>query len=91
MRLARVITGAMLLTGSIFALQTTTNPNPAPDTYDQNTYNPYNNRPVEVRTGHGGWGLLGLLGLTGLFGLRKRETIVRGQDEYLNEQRRRVA
>lgn len=93
MRLARVITGAMLLTGSILAQPTPTSPtNPSPDTYDQNTYNnPYNSRPVEVRTGHGGWGLLGLLGLTGLLGLRRRETIVRGQDEYLNDQRRRVA
>jgi MYXO-CTERM domain-containing protein len=86
MRLARTVIGAMLFSGSIFA-QTTTNPNPNPDTYDQNVYN----RPVEVRTGHGGWGLLGLLGLTGLLGLRRRETIARDRDEYLNEQRRRVA
>jgi MYXO-CTERM domain-containing protein len=81
----------MLFAGSIFAqpTPTTPSPNPTPDTYD--TYNNPYNRPVEVRTGHGGWGLLGLLGLTGLLGLRKRDTIVRGQDEYLNEQRRRVA
>ena len=88
MRLARVIVGAMLLTGSILAQETTTTPNPNPDTY--NPYNTYN-RPVEVNTGHGGWGLLGLLGLSGLFGLRRRETIVRGREEYLNQQGRRVA
>lgn len=87
MRLTRVIIGATLFIGSIFAQPTTPSPNPNPDTYDQNTYN----RPIEVRTGRGGWGLLGLFGLCGLFGLRKRETIVRGQDEYLNDQRRRVA
>lgn len=90
MRLTRVIIGAALFTGSMLAQPTTTSPNPNPDTFDQNTY-PYNNRPVEVRTGHGGWGLLGLFGLTGLLGLRRRDSIVRGQDEYLNEQRRRVA
>lgn len=86
-----VLIGAMLLTASTFAQQTDTspNPNPNPDAYTRDTYN--YNRPVEGRTGYGNWGLLGLLGLTGLFGLRRGETIVRGRDEYLNEQRRRVA
>ena len=89
MRLARVTIGAMLLTGSIFA-QTTTSPNPNPDTYNQNPFNTYHDTTA-VKTGHGGWGLLGLLGLLGLTGLRRRETIVRGRTEYSNEPRRRVA
>jgi len=92
MRLTRAIIGATLFTGSIFAQTTPVTPNPNTDTYDQNTYNnPYNNRPVEARTGHGGWGLLGLFGLCGLLGMRRHGTVVRGQDEYLNDQRRRVA
>jgi MYXO-CTERM domain-containing protein len=84
---ARVLVGAMLLTAPVFAQPVPTNPNPNPEVYPPNTYN----RPVEVRTGYGNWGLLGLLGLTGLLGLRRRETIARGRDEYLDEQRRRVA
>lgn len=88
MRLAPLIIGGMLLAASAFA-QTTTNPNPNPDAY---TYNPYTyNRPVKVRTSYGGWGLLGLFGLAGLLGGRRRETIVRGRDEYVTDQRRRVA
>jgi len=80
--------GAILLTASAFAQQQPdTNQNPNPDAYTPNTYN----RPVEVRTGYGNWGLLGLLGLTGLLGRGRRETIVRGRDEYVNEPGRRVA
>lgn len=82
-----VLIGAMLLTASTFAQQTDTSRNPNPDAYTPDAYN----RPVEGRTGNGNWGLLGLLGLTGLLGLRRGETIVRGRDEYLNEQQRRVA
>jgi MYXO-CTERM domain-containing protein len=83
-----LVLGAALLTASAFGQQqpdTTRNLNP--DAYNRDAYN----RPTEVRTDYGNWGLLGLLGLTGLLGLRRRETIVRGRDEYLNEQRRRVA
>jgi MYXO-CTERM domain-containing protein len=88
MRLAPLIVSGMLLTASAFA-QTTTNPNPNPDAYTQNPYT--YNRPVVVKTGYGGWGLLGLFGLCGLLGRRRRETIVRGRDEYVTDQRRRVA
>lgn len=88
-----VLIGAMLLTVSAFAQTPDTSRYPNADTRD--TYNrPVEGRtgyPVEGRTGYGDWGLLGLLGLTGLLGLRRRETIVRGREEYLNEQRRRVA
>ena len=84
---ASLIIGAVLLTVPIVAQQQTTqNPNPNAYTYNQ-PYNP----PVEVRNGNGGWGLLGLLGLAGLFGLRRRETIVRRRDTYLDEKGRRVA
>jgi MYXO-CTERM domain-containing protein len=83
---APVLIGVALLTASAFGQQPDTSQNPNPDAYTRDTYG----RPVDVRTDYGNWGLLGLLGLTGLFGLRRRETIVRG-DEYLNEQRRRVA
>jgi MYXO-CTERM domain-containing protein len=86
MHRASVIIGAVLLAAPSFAQQTTENPNPNVNNYNQ----PYN-RPVEVRNGNGGWGLLGLLGLAGLLGLRRRETIVRGQDAYLDEKGRRVA
>lgn len=82
-----LLIGAALLAASAFGQQQDTSRNPNPDAYTRDTYS----RPTEVRTDYGNWGLLGLLGLTGLFGLRRRETIVRGRDEYLNEQRRRVA
>jgi MYXO-CTERM domain-containing protein len=82
-----VFIGALLLTASTFAQQPDTSQIPNPDTYNQNAYN----RPAEVRTGYGNWGLLGLLGLAGLLGLRRGETVARGRDEYLDEQRRRVA
>ena len=82
-----LLIGAMLLTASAFGQQPDTIRNPNADTYTRDTYG----RPAEVRTDYGNWGLLGLLGLTGLLGLRRRETIVRGRDEYLDEQRRRVA
>jgi len=93
MRRVPLFIGAMLLTASSFAQEPNTTGNPSPDTSTRDYYN----RPVEGRTGYGNytnygnWGLLGLLGLTGLLGLRRRETIVRGRDEYLNDQRRRVA
>ena len=87
MRRVPLFIGAILLTASTFAQEPNTTRNPNPDTNTRDYYN----RPVEVGTGYGNWGLLGLLGLTGLLGLRRRETIVRGRDEYLNEQRRRVA
>ena len=94
MRRMPLFIGAMLLTASSFAQEPNTTVNPTPDTSTRDYYN----RPVEGRTGYnygntnyGNWGLLGLLGLTGLLGLRRRETIVRGRDEYLNDQRRRVA
>jgi MYXO-CTERM domain-containing protein len=80
-----VLIGAMLLTASAFAQQPDTSQNPNPYGSTQDTYN----RPMEVRTGPGNWGLLGLLGLAGLLGLRRGETVRR--DEYLDEQRRRVA
>jgi MYXO-CTERM domain-containing protein len=83
---APVLIGAVLLTASTFGQQPDTSRIPNPDAYTRDSYN----RP-EVTTGYGNWGLLGLLGLTGLFGLRRRETMVRGRGEYLNEQGRRVA
>jgi len=86
MHRARLIAGMFLLTVSGFAQQqpdTSQIPNPNPPT----TYN----QPVEIRHGYGNWGLLGLFGLCGLFGRRRRETIVRDRDEYVTEQRRRVA
>jgi MYXO-CTERM domain-containing protein len=87
---ASVTIGVVLLAASAFAQQSGTTQNANPNTYPQNTYNqPYT--PVEVRHGNGGWGLLGLFGLAGLLGLRRREAIVRGRDEYVGEQRRRVA
>jgi MYXO-CTERM domain-containing protein len=84
-----VLIGTMLLATSVFAQEPDTSRTTNPDAYTRDTYT----RPVEGRTGsgYGNWGLLGLLGLTGLLGLRRGETIVRGRDEYLNEQRRRVA
>ena len=87
MRKASVLIGTVLLTASAFGQQPDTSRNPNPDAYTRDAYG----RPVEVGTGYGNWGLLGLLGLSGLLGLRRRETIVRGRDEYLDEQRRRVA
>ena len=78
----RVLTGVLLLTGSSFAQQPQ---NPNPDTYTREPYN----RPVERTSGTGNWGLLGLLGLTGLLGLRRRAAI--GRDEYVTDQRRKVA
>ena len=94
MRCVPLFIGAMLLTASSFAQEPNTTVNPNPDTSTRDYYN----RPVEGRAGYGNygnnygnWGLLGLLGLTGLLGLRRRETIVRGRDENLNDQRRRVA
>jgi MYXO-CTERM domain-containing protein len=84
---ATVIIGALLLAAPGFAQQQTTqNPNP-----DANTYNQPYNQPVQVHNGNGGWGLLGLLGLTGLLGLRRRETVVRGRDTYFDEKGRKVA
>jgi MYXO-CTERM domain-containing protein len=85
MRRASLFIGAVLLTASGFAQPTDTSRVPNPDAY--NTYN----RPVNVRTGPGNWGLLGLLGLAGLFGLRRGQTVIRDREDYLNEQRRRVA
>ena len=82
---AHAFIGVLLLSVSSFAQQPSTRPNT--DTYTRDSYN----RPVDGTSGYGGWGLLGLLGLTGLFGLRRRETIVRGRDEYVTGQRRRVA
>jgi hypothetical protein len=87
MRRIPVWVGAMLLAMCTFAQQPDATPNTNPDAYTRDTYS----RPVEGRTGYGNWGLLGLLGLTGLLGLRRGETIVRSRDEYLNEQRRKVA
>jgi len=84
---ASLIIGVVLLTAPSFAQQQTTQ-NPNRDAY---TYNQPYNRPVEVRNGNGGWGLLGLLGLAGLLGLRRRETVVRGRDTYLDKKGRRVA
>jgi MYXO-CTERM domain-containing protein len=81
-----VLLGGVLLAASTYAQQPDTSRNPN-DAYTRDTYN----RPVETRTGPGNWGLLGLFGLTGLLGLRRGETIARGRDEYLNEQRRKVA
>jgi MYXO-CTERM domain-containing protein len=92
---ASVLIGVVMLLAPGFAQQPATTQNPNPN-IPQNTYNqpqhyypPYNT--VVVRHGSGGWGLLGLLGLAGLFGLRRRETIVGSRDEYVGEQRRRVA
>lgn len=92
-----VLIGAMLLATGAFAQQPDTSPNTNPNAYTPDTYS----RPMEGRAGYGNagygnsgyglWGLLGLLGLSGLLGLRRSETIVRGRDEYLDEQRRRVA
>jgi len=82
-----LLIGAALLTVSAFGQQPDTSRYPSPDAYTRDTYS----RPTEARTDYGNWGLLGLLGLTGLLGLRRREPIVRGREEYLNEQRRRVA
>jgi MYXO-CTERM domain-containing protein len=93
---ASVFIGVVLLMMAPgFAQQPATNQNPNPNT-PQNTYNqpqPYypHYNTVVVRHGSGGWGLLGLIGLSGLLGLRRRETIVRSRDEYVDEQRRRVA
>jgi MYXO-CTERM domain-containing protein len=87
MRRIPLFIGAAVLTVSSFAQQTNTGRNLNPDAYTRDTYN----RPVDVRTGSGNWGLLGLLGLAGLFGLRRGERIIRDREEYLNEQRRRVA
>ena len=77
-----VLTGVVLLTASSFAQQPQS---PSPDTYTREPYN----RPVERTSGTGNWGLLGLLGLTGLLGLRRRGAI--GRDEYVTDQRRKVA
>jgi MYXO-CTERM domain-containing protein len=82
-----VFIGALLLTASTFAQEPDTSRIPNPDAYTRDSYN----RPVEVKTGYGNWGLLGLLGLAGLLGLRRGETIARGRNEYLNEQRPKVA
>ena len=79
-----VFIGAVFLAASAFAQPADTNRNPNPDAY---TYN----RPVEVRTGYGNWGLLGLLGLSGLAGLFRRETRVHGEEDYLNQRGRKVA
>jgi MYXO-CTERM domain-containing protein len=89
MNRAHVLIGVLLLTASGFAQQpgTTRNPSLNPDAYTRDTYN----RPVQYRTGSGNWGLLGLFGLLGLSGLRRRDTMVRGRDEFISEQRRRVA
>jgi MYXO-CTERM domain-containing protein len=84
---APVLIGAVLLAASAFAQQPNANPNPYPDTYNRDAYG----RPVEIRTGYGNWGLLGLIGLAGLFGGRRRETIIRGREEFLNEPRNRAA
>ena len=82
-----LLIGAALLTVSAFGQQPDTTRNPSPDAYTRDTYG----RPAEVRTDYGNWGLLGLLGLSGLFGLRRGERIIRDREDYLNEQRRRVA
>ena len=76
-----VLTGVVLLTASSFAQQPQ---NTNPDTYTREPYN----RPVERTAGTGNWGLLGLLGLTGLLGFRRRAI---GRDEYITDQRRKVA
>jgi MYXO-CTERM domain-containing protein len=83
--------GILLLTTLSFGQQpdTTLNPNPTAN-QNPNAYNTYN-RPVEVSHGHGNWGWLGLLGLAGLFGRSRRDTVVRGRDEYVTGQGRRVA
>jgi MYXO-CTERM domain-containing protein len=86
---ASLIMGFVLLAAPGFTQPSATNQNANPNAW--NTYNHAYNTPVEVRHGNGGWGLLGLLGLAGLLGLRRRETIVRARDEYVGEQRRRVA
>jgi hypothetical protein len=80
--LVHVLNGVLLLTVSSFAQQPQ---NPNPDTYTREPYN----RPVERTPGTGNWGLLGLLGLSGLLGLRQRGAI--GRDEYVTDQRRKVA
>jgi MYXO-CTERM domain-containing protein len=84
MRRVPLFIGAALLTASTFAQEPNTTRNARPDAYTRDYYN----RPVEVRTGYGNWGWLGLLGLAGLLG---RRSVVRSREEYLNEQRRRVA
>jgi MYXO-CTERM domain-containing protein len=87
---ARLLGGVLLLSALSFAQQTDTTLNPNNANPNLNPYNTYN-RPVEVSHGHGNWGWLGLLGLAGLLGRSRRETVVRGRDEYVTGQGRRAA